>query len=163
MKKFSFPRTAFLPATRATTALALLAIASVPISAHEGAMGVVKERMELMKSTGKAAKELKFLLSDHGDDFDRAAVIARGKELQAHAGKIPALFPEGSKSKVSEAKAEIWTDWTGFRKAAGEMDTAAENLAAAAEKSSKAETYTAFIKLVQSCRGCHDDYRQNKN
>ncbi len=40
---------------------------------------------------------------------------------------------------------------------------AAENPTAAAEQSSKAETYKAFIKLVQSCRGCHDDYRQDKN
>ena len=63
--------------------------------AHEGAKGVVKERMDLMKGQ---AKQMKLIgdMAKGKKKFDAAKAAAAAHDLGATTKKIPELFPEGS-------------------------------------------------------------------
>jgi cytochrome c556 len=70
--------------------------------AHEGATGVVMERMDLMKGQQKQMK----LIGDMAKGkkkFDAAKAAAAARDLGKSTKKIPDLFPEGSNNHPSEA------------------------------------------------------------
>jgi cytochrome c556 len=100
--------------------------------AHGGASGIVKERMEVMKSLGEAMKQLKAMFQKNipynADDVRKAAQV-----LKSHGGdKLTKLFPKGSTHKPSEALPKIWTDWRTFKKLADQLSSYASSLEAAA-------------------------------
>ena len=85
----------------------LLALATSYALAHEGATGVVKERMDLMKGQ---AKQMKLIgeMAKGKKKFDAAKAAAAAHDLGATAKKIPDLFPEGSNKHPSEALDAVW-------------------------------------------------------
>ncbi|MGI9385087.1 MAG: c-type cytochrome [Methyloligellaceae bacterium] len=90
------------------------ASAAAVVSAHEGAMGVVKQRMELMKSIAKNMKALSLMMRSQ-TTYDAAVFKASVQAIKSHAGaSITKLFPEGSMGHPSEATAKIWQDWDRF-------------------------------------------------
>ena len=116
--------------------LTIIAIVTVPVLmigfqvkvwAHSGAKGIVKERMESMKSIGAQMKKLGAIVKDP-KLFDASQVQNSAKILQEHAEKIPELFPEGSNEKPSEARVEIWSDWDKFVSIANDLVKSAVDL-----------------------------------
>ncbi len=73
---------------------------------------------------------------------------------------IPSVFPEGSGEGKTEALAKIWTDKAGFEKRVNDFTSAAEGLAAVASGGDMSQIGPAFRKLGGSCKGCHDNYRE---
>jgi cytochrome c556 len=86
----------------------LLCLASATLAlAHEGATGVVKERMDLMESQKDAMK----LIGDMAKGktpFDAAKAAEAARDISVTAKKIPELFPEGSGGDKSEALPAVW-------------------------------------------------------
>ena len=78
--------------------------------AHEGATGVVKERMDLMK---RQQKDMKLIgdMAKGKTPFDAAKAAEAARDVSVTAKKIHELFPEGSAGGHSEAKQTIWTEW----------------------------------------------------
>lgn len=109
------------------------AIASLSAAAfaHSGATGVVKERMDAMKSMGDAIKRIQPMMSGEAG-YDEAAVREVARAIAAEAGKaMTGKFPEGSNEHPSETLPRTWEEWDRFTALATQLETAAQGLALA--------------------------------
>ena len=142
--------------------LFVLTLSSNPasVSAHSGAKGIVKERMELMKDIGKAMKILGAMARGKVP-LDSAKVKAAADSIARHGQKIPALFPKGSTKGVTEAGPRIWKDPEGFQKSTNEMVDAARNITE--QSKNAAALKPAYRRLGKTCSACHKLYRVKKN
>jgi cytochrome c556 len=101
--------------------------------------------------------------------FIRSVVAAKAdvKQLEAPAkgiGKwavvIPTLFPKGTETGGNtKALPEIWSDPTGFQKAAANLTDAAGKLAVAAKAGDADEVATLAKTMGDQCAACHKAYR----
>ncbi len=99
----------------------------------------------------------------------RAVVAAKGdvtkleepaKALARWMKQFPTTFPAGSDKGPTKALPTVWSDPTGFHKAADDLVVAAEKLAQLA-KAGEADAVTAQVKVVgDACAACHRTYRQ---
>lgn len=112
--------------------VAALGLATAAL-AHAGATGVVKERMDAMKSMGDAIKAIKPMMSGEAE-YDAATVRDAAQTIERLSGKtMTGKFPEGSTGHPSEAKPEIWSDWERFQALAEDLAVAARGLGLAAD------------------------------
>ena len=103
--------------------------------AHEGATGVVKERMEAMKAIGAAMKRIAAMMRGL-QDYDAVAVADAARTIEAHGGDaMTDLFPQGSAHDPSEARPVIWEDWDRFKALAQDLVLYSRALAEAAGNS----------------------------
>ena len=136
-----------------------LSVDPASVSAHGGAKGIVKERMDLMKDIGKAMKTLGAMARGKVP-LDSAKVKAAAGSIAQHGQKIPALFPKGSTKGVTEAGPRIWQDPEGFRKSADEMVAIAREVAGQSENA--AAQKSIYRRLGKTCSACHKLYRVKK-
>ena len=136
----------------------LIAAFSAHGLAHEGAKGVVKERMDLMKGQKKAAKVIGDMVKGK-TRFDAAKAAKAARDLEATTQKIPDLFPPGSNGGPSEALDEIWVDWDRFTGTAKDAEAAAKALAATLESAADQDWKDGFKKLTKACKSCHESFR----
>ena len=138
-------------------ALGMVLLASGSTSlAHEGATGIVKQRMDEMEPIGRAVKRIIDRLKS-----ERAlAEIAReAEEIRAAAARMPSLFPPGSRDGHSEATPAVWERWPEFVAAARALEGAAEKLAVTARSGPDAAIAEQFRATTRACSGCHDVFR----
>lgn len=92
--------------------------------------------------------------------FDAAAALANA-EVVSSMSRLPfAGFVEGTAStEKGKAKANIWTDRAKFDAGAQKMQEEVAKLLAAAKTNNLDNIKAAFGGVGQSCKGCHDDYR----
>ncbi len=131
------------------------------IIAHEGANGVVKERMESMKSVARSMKRINKALRS-SSDIDRAAIKREAAAITKHARDFPQKFPVGSEGGMSEAKPEVWQNPGDFSAKSMALATAAERLSGAASIGSREELYAGFSGVGKTCGSCHRVYRMKK-
>lgn len=127
--------------------------------AHKGATGIVKERMDAMKSLKEDMKAISDMFRGRMP-YKSDEVTWRADRIKAHGRDFERLFPSGSNSGPSEASPRIWSEWSRFMGQSADMTAAARRLMEAARKEAAART--AFGALGQTCRACHDDYRLEK-
>jgi cytochrome c556 len=75
---------------------------------------------------------------------------------------VLAWFPRGTGPEAgvrTRAKAEIWSDAPGFRRAGANFVVAARALNRAAQAGDIAQIRAAFPTVGRTCGGCHDGYR----
>jgi cytochrome c556 len=89
---------------------AVLLIGSAALG-HEGATGVVKQRMDEMEHVGRVVKRINERLKSKRGLVEIANDAA---EIKAAAGRVPSLFPPGSRDGHSEAKPAVWERWPEF-------------------------------------------------
>ena len=100
--------------------------------AHGGATGIVKERMDGMSAMGSAVKVLSEMMRGN-IDYDPEVVKENALKIQMHAGEqLSKLFPEGSDGGPSEAKPDIWSNWTEFEEISQQLKIYAQALENAA-------------------------------
>lgn len=139
-------------------ALGLLLAACAGLAfAHEGAKGVVKERMDLMKGQ---AKQMKLIgdMAKGKKKFDAAKAAAAAHDLGKTTKKIPELFPEGSNGHPSEALDAVWKEWDRFKGDAQDAEAAANALETALQASGQ-DWKAAFKKMTDACKSCHESFR----
>jgi cytochrome c556 len=151
------------PVRLAAGALALiLGLAAVSATAHQGASGIVKERMDTMSAIARNMKALATMVKT--DKVDPQAAKAIGSRVAEHASLFPTQFPEGSLSQVSEARAEIWADFDDFQAKSDELVMAASNLAESDPDDLDRRALRQALKAMgQTCKSCHESYRVKKN
>jgi len=152
--------------------------------AHSGATGVVKQRMEAMKSMGEAVKRIRPMMAAESGN----AMLEK--------------FPQGSMDDPTEALPRIWEEWGRFVAIADQLELAAKGLERAAgngltvdghmmdsqsgmmggqsgmmgggmimggdgfpdgmtpERIGRMPVDRAFMMVTQTCSACHDRYRQ---
>lgn len=140
-------------------ALALLLPAATV--SHEGATGIVKARMDMMKSLGQSTK---ILTAMYGDKMPQepAVVVNEARWIASQAQRMAKLFPKGSKSWPSEARLEIWQDWSAFQDLAEDLVQKGEQLAKRAAVAPFSETTADFRALVGVCGSCHKKFRETR-
>lgn len=128
-------------------------------AAHEGATGVVKERMDLMK---RQQRDVKLIgeMAKGKTAFDAAKAAEAARDIGATSAKIPDLFPEGSDGHPSEALPSIWQEWDRYKKSAEELKLAAAALEQALTRGQ--DWKAAFQAVTDGCKSCHQDFRAKK-
>ena len=129
--------------------------------AHGGATGILKERMDSMKSMGKAMKGLAAIVKGKAELTDEA-IVRYGNALKMGATHIPEMFPEGTNQAPSEALPKIWTEWTQFNDIANQLQKDADALTLASGSDVRS-VKMGFVKISKSCKSCHSEYRQKKS
>ena len=125
-------------------AVALSALGAVA-AAHNGATGVVMERMMGMSAMKTIMAELAPMMQG-SVPYDGVAVQKAAFGLQTHAGEtMTGLFPQGEIPAASFAKPEIWTDWERFAALSEELRLYSEGLALAAANGLDAPAPTAEL------------------
>lgn len=101
--------------------------------AHNGATGVVKERMVAMSAMGDAVKSVAPMMSGE-TAYDAEAVRHAAELIGSHSGDaMTRLFPEDDANMASYVKEGIWEDWGVFAGLAEQLHSYSEGLALAAE------------------------------
>ena len=134
----------------------LLSSLAVVTQAHEGAEGVIKERMDRFKENKESMKAIKANL---GRD---ASVIAKeALAIKDWANQLTNYFPEGSTQSPSEALPAIWENFEDFKARAAANANAADDLANLARSGADTSALTnGFKALGKTCKDCHNDYKE---
>lgn len=120
------------------------------------------QRHELMEGVRDAAKPLGGMMRGEVA-FDADTVAASLATFSDAASRFGSLFPEGSETGMdTEAAPAIWTDREGFEAALAKFASAVENARAAAPASLDAAK-PVLGPVFQGCKGCHDNYRIDKD
>ena len=140
---------------RLLTTCVLLCLSTVSF-AHEGAEGVVKERMDRFKENKKAMKAIKGNLAG-----DTVIIAQKASEIEAWAKEMVNFFPEGSTQPPSEALPAIWKEFDRFIDLARANEKAAANLKNLAQSGADTSALSgAFKSLGKTCKDCHNDYKE---
>lgn len=134
---------------------------SFSATAHSGAMGVVKERMEVMDNIGKDMKKMKAMIKGK-EVFNSIEFSKRAKSINMATGKIPKLFPEGSLQEPTEALPSIWKEWDLFSSLADRLANESNKLQDIAQSNDRRAIMRQFASVGKTCRSCHTDYRKKK-
>ena len=121
----------------------------------------IKYRKAMMKAIGghmaAASQIVRGKVSPEGD------LAMHAQALAALSADLTRLFPEGSDFGETEAKAEIWDKWEQFEKAATNAKDAIATFAEAVAGDDKEKIAAAHKAVGKGCKGCHDDFREEKD
>lgn len=177
--------------TKPHLALAITLLALLPaqhLSAHGGATGIVKERMDLMVDMKDEVKKVSAIFKGQRD-YDADLIRRAASLIEQHSGEaMTRLFPQGSLDKHTEAKPAVWEEWQRFKELANKQTELAQQLHAAADNQAQ-DTETAdsasmmgssammgtapaepgnlsaaqaFKALADNCAACHKHFRLEK-
>jgi len=140
-----------------STASVLAVVLSAGLAAA-AAMGAdaIKERRALMKANGEATKPLVPMMKGTAP-FDLATVQKALRTYMNAAEKMPALFPDDSKTGDTHALPAVWenkADVDARFKKLGE-----DAKAALAEVKDEASFKAIMPDFFKNCGGCHEKYR----
>lgn len=92
--------------------------------------------------------------------FD-AKVAAANADIVAEMAKLPwaAFMPDTDKGGNTKAKPEIWTEPAKFKESSEKLIAESAKLAAAAKTGNLDNLKTAFAATADTCKVCHDAYR----
>lgn len=132
-------------------------VVSVSAGAHEGATGVVAERMTAMKETAAQMKALDQALK--AGSSVTPDMVANAEKIVTQAHRLSGLFPTGSGGGHSDARTEVWTQREAFEKAMQAFAADSDKLVSAARSKDLAETRRQFRQVADQCLGCHEKFR----
>jgi len=133
-----------------------LAWAQVPKTPAE----VIPYRQQSMKNLGGAFKAVNDQVRSGMPNVD--TIKASIPAMQKVATELPSFFPAGSGPETGvtmTAKAEIWTNASGFADKVKALQTAVQGLATAAAGGDTAAITAAAAPVGQACQGCHSEFR----
>ena len=131
------------------------------MQAHMGAKGVVKERMQLMKSYAASMKVINVELRDMAS-VNYILINAEANKIAESSQTIMGLFPPGSGEGVSEASPKIWQKPEDFKKIIEDLKQAARKLAQSTGTGVPKLVIESFRALGGTCKNCHQKYRVKK-
>lgn len=142
------------------TAVALSMVGSIAAIAHEGATGVVKERMEGMKAIGQQVKIMVPMMKGTLP-YDPDHRESRDNYRRSFRRNLYCPFPEGSNDKPSEALSDIWEDWSKFTDLANELNAKAGDLKTVAVSGGSEDDFKATLgSMMQTCKSCHSNFKE---
>lgn len=123
----------------------------------------ILERQDLMENMKDDALGPMIGMSRGEIPFDATTVATALAHMRRVADEALPLFPEGSDTgHDTEARPTIWEDWGGFEAKMADFGAAVDDALAVAPASVE-ELDPALKKILGTCKGCHDDYRVDKD
>lgn len=140
---------------------ALLAAAAVPASAQFArAEDSVKYRQGAFYVMSQHFARIGAMLNGRAPYDARAAT--ENAELVAALARLPATgFSKGTEHVSQKARAEIWTEQARFREQNDRMVAESARMLAAARANNVDQLKLAYAATAQTCKSCHDAYRNN--
>ena len=132
----------------------LLSFTTISFS-HDGATGIVKDRMEKFK----ASKSIMRQINKSFDNKDFSTIKKGASKLKKWGLEMENYFPEGSNIKPSEANEKIWLEPESFKIAINKFTEASIELLKVADDQNLENTIAAFRKVAGTCKGCHKQFR----
>ncbi|MDF1721419.1 MAG: cytochrome c [Minwuia sp.] len=128
-------------------------------AAFAGAHGSMSDkRVASMKEIGGAMKAISDVAKGNAEASD--ATVAAAMKINTLSQQVPSWFPEGSGEY--RAKANIWTDWAGFKAANDKFVAASADLVEATKTMDAGKIGAALGATGKTCGGCHETYRGPK-
>jgi len=144
-------------------ALAAIAVGGVVWAAQAAPADDVKARQAVMKEMGSNVGAITKMLKGE-TPYDAAAAQKNADAIAAAAKKVPDAFkPNTGDAGPTEAKATIWSNWSGFAEKAAALDTEASKLADVAKKGDQAALAEQMKAVGGTCGACHRDFREKKS
>lgn len=139
--------------------LAAAGIAGVIAVGSALAADAIEERQTILKGFGDATRPVAAMLKGEAP-IDLAVAKAALDTYVAGAAKLPAHFPDNSRTGKTEASPRIWAEKARFEQLFAKLgtDAAAAKTAITDPASLKAN----FGKVLGDCKACHDDFRVKK-
>jgi cytochrome c556 len=141
--------------------IALTALFAIPFSAQAQFAKVedaVKYRQSAFSLMGAHMGRVGAVVKGE-KPYDKAAVEGDVAVIEMMS-KLPwTAFPQGSDLQNSKAKPEIWKEQDKFKAGAEKMQQEVARLSEAAKSGDQNAIKTAFGAVGQSCKSCHDNYR----
>ena len=126
-----------------------------PLLAHEGAKGIVKERMDKFKMSKKMMQTIhKSIQNEDFSTIEKSAIT-----LYNWSKEMIKYFPKGSDVPPSEASGDIWLNPEGFKKAVNNFELASLKLINNSKEKDFDKSVDAFRGLAGTCKGCHQKFR----
>ena len=142
-------------------AAAAVAVVSVAATAVVAQQDPIAARKALMKESGQATAVV-VKMTKGETPVDLAAAQASFKAYQNIASKMPALFPDNSKSGgETTAAPAIWENMNDFKARFAKFDADAK--AAEASVKDLDSLKAAVATVTRNCGGCHETYRVKKS
>jgi cytochrome c556 len=153
---------------RSVLVVAMITVVAIGVTAAIAQQDPIKARKDLMKTNGDQAKIGAAMVK--GDrPFDLAAVHKIFATFEDAAVKMPALFPDNTKSEVNSSEADdfsptpkVWEDMADFK--ARFVKFGEDAKAAAATVKDLDSFKVAFGNIGKNhCGACHELYRAKKS
>lgn len=125
---------------------------------------VIETRQANFEEIGDAFKAIRGQLESDAPDF--AVIAASANTINANAQKIPDYFPAGTgidSGADTEALETIWERPEEFADASAKLVETSAALATAAGTADPAVVGEAVKTMGGSCKGCHDNFRLDKD
>jgi len=91
--------------------------------------------------------------------FDKSTVEVNVAIIELLSKQLWTAFPAGSDTPHSKSKPEIWKEMDKFKASADKLQVDVGQLSVAAKSGDLNALKTAFGSVTQTCKGCHDSYR----
>jgi len=89
-------------------------------------------------------------------------IAEHARILSINAKMIPGAFKAQAAEGKTDAKADIWKDWSAFEAKAKKLQEESDKLAQVAAGGNMAEIGEQIKKVGGACKACHDDFRKPK-
>lgn len=94
--------------------------------------------------------------------YDRARFATQAQRVATLAPMLLEGFHSSSKgAKDTEAKDEIWTDWTEFTRLMRDFEQKSATLARVAQGGDLAAIKPAFVAMGKACGACHEKFKHD--
>lgn len=138
----------------ALAAVAVMACVGAALAA--GPAESIAARRAAMHQAGEISARLRAASAAAAHDN-----LADAQQLADFANRIPGLFPAGSDVGDTQALKTIWTDPAGFAAATKNIQSATQQLVAAAQAGDNAGFADALKRTGAACGACHRSYREH--
>ncbi|MBV8535287.1 MAG: cytochrome c [Alphaproteobacteria bacterium] len=147
--------------TAAAGFAALLAAGVVVAQAQNAPAEIIKQRQEMMKANGAAAKTLADMMKGE-KPYSQDAAHQAAVTINDNSKKIPSMFPAGSGSEAgvkTGALPAIWQNKADFDEKSKKLEEESAKLVAANDE---AAVKAQFGNVGKACGGCHETYRSKE-
>ena len=125
---------------------------------HEGATGIIKERMDKFQESKNLMRTINKSLRNNNFNVIRQSA----EKLNKWANVMDKYFPQGSEASISnksEASSNIWSEPEDFKKAIKKFKVTSAKLIKISKNKNIDETVSSFREVAASCKGCHNQFR----
>jgi cytochrome c556 len=144
------------------TVLLLAILAGGMGLAHEHAVGITAERMQVMKDMASHMKALGEML-DGRVAYDAEAARENALALHENCHTITDQFPDGTRDHQSRAAPAVWEQPEKFRAQMDNLQHVVGGLVTATASGPRDVVRARFVEVGRACASCHETFRLPEN